>query len=150
MTDKQWNDLLGVIDGKILDPLPVGFIIDSPWLPNWCGKTILDFFTSDETWLQSNLRAIKTFPECMFLPGFWSNTACAASRRHSARPAFSRRMNSRTQKSAFIPLRTSTGWRPRIQKRTAWRPLFWNRLVLHRRKSRSRAIGSGFRCRAAR
>jgi uroporphyrinogen decarboxylase len=72
MTDKQWNDLLGVIDGKILDPLPVGFIIDSPWLPNWCGNTILDYFTSDAIWLQSNLHAIKTFPECMFLPGFWS------------------------------------------------------------------------------
>jgi uroporphyrinogen-III decarboxylase len=72
MTDKQWNDLLEVINGKILDPLPVGFIIDSPWLPNWCGKTILDYFTSDEIWLQSNLHAVDAFPECMFLPGFWS------------------------------------------------------------------------------
>jgi hypothetical protein len=32
MTDSAWNDLLRIIGGELLDPLPVGFIIDSPWL----------------------------------------------------------------------------------------------------------------------
>jgi hypothetical protein len=44
MTDKQWDDLKDVVDGKLLKPLPVGFIIDSPWLPNWHGISILDYF----------------------------------------------------------------------------------------------------------
>ena len=72
MTDKQWQDLLDVIKGKILDSLPVGFIIDCPWLPNWYGRSILDYFSNDEVWLDANLKAINEFPDIMFLPGFWS------------------------------------------------------------------------------
>jgi uroporphyrinogen decarboxylase len=53
-------------------PLPVTFIIDSPWLPNWAGMTILDYYTSEERWLAANLKAIQAFPECIVLPGFWS------------------------------------------------------------------------------
>ncbi|MBN1699307.1 MAG: hypothetical protein JW881_17435 [Spirochaetales bacterium] len=72
MTDNQWNDLIDIVNGKRIEPLPVGFIIDCPWLPNWAGMTILDYFTSDEKWLEANLRAVRTFPDIMFLPGFWS------------------------------------------------------------------------------
>ncbi|MBN1782214.1 uroporphyrinogen decarboxylase [bacterium] len=72
MTDLQWNQLLRLIQGDVPDPLPVGFIIDSPWLPNWAGMTILDYFSSDQLWLDANLKAIQTFPDVMFLPGFWS------------------------------------------------------------------------------
>jgi uroporphyrinogen-III decarboxylase len=52
--------------------VPIGFIIDSPWLPNWYGIRILDYFSSDELWLDANLKAIREFPEAIFLPGFWS------------------------------------------------------------------------------
>lgn len=73
MTDKQWNDLVTVANGKSTEnKMPIGFIIDSPWLPNWYGINILDYFTSDELWLKANLKAIETFPEIIFLPGFWS------------------------------------------------------------------------------
>ncbi len=72
MTDKQWNDLKQIINGEILDPSPVGFIIDSPWLPNWYGISILDYFSNDELWLKANLKAMNDFPDILFLPGFWS------------------------------------------------------------------------------
>ncbi len=72
MTDKQWDELLSVIEGKQPSRIPVGFIIDCPWLPKWYGISILDYFTSDELWLKANLKAIETFPDVMFLPGFWS------------------------------------------------------------------------------
>lgn len=72
MTDSQWNQLLAVLRGEPLDPLPVGFIIDSPWLPNWCGHDISDYLTCDATWWEDNQRAIATFPDVWFLPGFWS------------------------------------------------------------------------------
>ncbi|MCK5066916.1 MAG: hypothetical protein KAR16_05740 [Bacteroidales bacterium] len=72
MTDKQWNDLVAVVNGELLSPLPVGFIIDSPWLPNWYGISILDYFSSDQLWLEANLKAIEEFPQAMFLPGFWA------------------------------------------------------------------------------
>jgi uroporphyrinogen-III decarboxylase len=72
MTDKQWTDLVAIVNGEKKQPLPIGFIIDCPWLPKWYGISILDYFTNDELWLKANLKAIDTFPEVMFLPGFWS------------------------------------------------------------------------------
>jgi uroporphyrinogen-III decarboxylase len=72
MTDKQWNELKAVINGELKQQLPAGFIIDCPWLPNWYGIDILDYFTNDELWLKANLKAIETFPDVIFLPGFWS------------------------------------------------------------------------------
>ena len=72
MTDLQWNRLVSVIDGETKFSVPVGFIVDSPWLPNWYGITLLDYFSSDELWLKANLAAIEAFPDVMFLPGFWS------------------------------------------------------------------------------
>ncbi len=64
--------LLAVIRGDRLKPIPVGFIIDSPWLPNWAGMSLLDYYSSDDLWLQANLKALAEFPDCIFLPGFWS------------------------------------------------------------------------------
>ncbi len=72
MTDQQWELLLRCLQGEVLHPLPVGFIIDSPWLPNWYGCSILDYFSNDELWLNANLKAIQQFPQVIFLPGFWS------------------------------------------------------------------------------
>jgi len=72
MTELQWEMMKKVIAGEPVSPVPVGFIIDCPWLPNWYGATILDYFTSDGIWLEANLRVIREFPDVMFLPGFWS------------------------------------------------------------------------------
>jgi len=72
MTDRQWHDLKAIVKGETLSPLPMGFIIDSPWLPNWYEISILDYFSNDQLWLEANLKAIETFPNAMFLPGFWS------------------------------------------------------------------------------
>jgi uroporphyrinogen-III decarboxylase len=72
MTKSQWNVLLKILQGEERDDLPVGFVIDSPWLPNWYGASILDYFSSDELWLEANLKAIERFPDIMFFPGFWS------------------------------------------------------------------------------
>lgn len=72
MNDQQWNTLLAAVRGESLRPLPAAFIIDSPWLPNWAGHSILDYFTSDCTYLHDNMKAIAAFPEAIFLPGFWS------------------------------------------------------------------------------
>lgn len=72
MTDEQWDVLTKTVHGATVMPLPVGFIIDSPWLPNWYGIRILDYFTNDEQWLLANMKAVTTFPDVIFLPGFWS------------------------------------------------------------------------------
>lgn len=72
MNDREWNTLLSVIRGEAVSPLPTAFIIDSPWLPNWAGHTILDYFTGERLFLEDNFKAIRAFPEAIFLPGFWS------------------------------------------------------------------------------
>ena len=72
MTGEQWEKLLAVISGEIFEPLPAGFIVDSPWLPGWAGISILDYFSSEQMWFEANLKAVQQFPEVMFLPGFWS------------------------------------------------------------------------------
>lgn len=71
MTEQQFNQIQATIQGK--NPIaPPAFIIDSPWLPNWAGMSIMDYFSSEELWYQSHLKAAKTFPDAIFLPGFWS------------------------------------------------------------------------------
>ncbi len=72
MTPKQWDILLDVVNGKAVEPLPIGFIIDSPWLPGWAGITTMDYYSSPQMWLDTNFKAVNTFPDVMFLPGFWS------------------------------------------------------------------------------
>jgi len=72
MTGEQWEKLLAVIKGKVFEPLPVGFIIDSPWLPGWAGISTIDYFSSEQMWFEANLKAVKKFPDIMFLPGFWA------------------------------------------------------------------------------
>ncbi len=72
MNDRHWETLLKVVSGERTDQRPVGFIIDSPWLPGWHGTTILEYFNDPVTWFEANLHAQNEFPDVMFLPGFWS------------------------------------------------------------------------------
>jgi len=72
MKDIQWDSLLSVIKGENYFSPPAGFIIDSPWLPGWYGISTLQFYSSEKLWFDANMKAMETFPEIMFLPGFWS------------------------------------------------------------------------------
>jgi uroporphyrinogen decarboxylase len=72
MTSNQWDSLLAVVQGKSPNRKEIGFIIDSPWLPGWAGISTLDYYSSDDIWLKTNLKAINLFPDVTFLPGFWS------------------------------------------------------------------------------
>ena len=72
MRNSSWNDLLDLIDGKKLNYQPVGFIIDSPWIPGWYKISNVDYYSSDDLWLKANLKAINMFPDVWFLPSFWS------------------------------------------------------------------------------
>ena len=72
MRNSSFDDLSALIDGKKLAYRPVGFIVDSPWIPGWYGISVVDYYASDEQWLLANLKMINTFPDVWFLPGFWS------------------------------------------------------------------------------
>ena len=72
MRPEHWNNLLAVINGESVEPVPVGFIIDSPWLPGWAGISALDYYSSEKMWFEANLKAEQQFGDIIFLPGFWS------------------------------------------------------------------------------
>jgi uroporphyrinogen-III decarboxylase len=72
MTDRQWSDLKKFISGGQLDYTPAGFIIDSPWLPGWNNISTMEYYASDKIWWETNIKAIESFPDVWFLPGFWS------------------------------------------------------------------------------
>ena len=72
MTGEQWEKLLAVLNGEVFEPLPVGFAIDSPWLPGWAGISTLDYYCSEKMWFEANLKAVGQFPSVIFLPGFWA------------------------------------------------------------------------------
>ena len=72
MNQGQWETLLAVIRGETIRPVPTGFIVDSPWLPNWAGHSILDYYSSERVFFEDNIKAIETFPGTLLLPGFWS------------------------------------------------------------------------------
>lgn len=72
MTNQQWQILLDTVNGKTPEKPVTGFIIDSPWIPGWAGITTLQYYSSEEIWFQANKKAVETFPDIIFLPGFWS------------------------------------------------------------------------------
>lgn len=72
MNDRHWDSLLKVIDGEVLKDRPVGFIIDSPWLPGWHGTSIMDYYADPEIWFHANKAAHDLFPDVIFMPGFWA------------------------------------------------------------------------------
>jgi uroporphyrinogen decarboxylase len=72
MNDSDWNTIMAVIRGEEVRPLPVAFLIDGSWLSTWTGMTLLDYYASEELWFEANRRAVCEFPDCIFLPGFWS------------------------------------------------------------------------------
>ena len=71
MTENQWGLLCDIVDGNS-SRHEIGFIIDSPWLPGWYNIPIIDYYTSDELWFSANKKAADTFPDVIFLPGFWA------------------------------------------------------------------------------
>ena len=89
MNQAQWETLRAVVAGEAVEPVPVGFIIDSPWLPNWAGMTLLDYFASEHRWMAANRQAIDRFPDVLFLPGFWSEFGmCTEPSAFGARPVW--------------------------------------------------------------
>jgi len=72
MTDAQWEKLISLVEGRYRGGPLAGFVIDCPWLPNWHGVNIREYFASSEIWLEANLKALEEFPETLFLPGFWA------------------------------------------------------------------------------
>jgi uroporphyrinogen-III decarboxylase len=60
------------------DRVPVGLIVDSPWLPGYAGIDTRDYFLFPEKWLAINLDLLERFPDAIWVPGFWVEYGMAA------------------------------------------------------------------------
>lgn len=72
MTDQHWQQLLRILAGEQLDPLPVGFLVDGPFIAGFADAPLMDYFTDDALWLQANLEVHQRYPDVLWLPGFWA------------------------------------------------------------------------------
>ncbi|MFA5014961.1 MAG: uroporphyrinogen decarboxylase family protein [Actinomycetota bacterium] len=78
MNATQWMTLKKCAAMESLDHIPVGLIVDSPWIPGYIGITTMDYFTLPEKWFKANLQIKKDFPEMIFIPDFWVEYGMAA------------------------------------------------------------------------
>jgi uroporphyrinogen-III decarboxylase len=60
------------------EQIPVGLIVDSPWLPGYAGIDTRDYFLFPEKWLEINLGLLDRFPGAVWIPGFWVEYGMAA------------------------------------------------------------------------
>lgn len=78
MKKEQWEIIKKCVGKQSIDSLPIGLIIDSPWLPGFLGISMLDYYTMPDVWLEANLKVEREFPEIIFLPGFWAELGMCA------------------------------------------------------------------------
>jgi uroporphyrinogen decarboxylase len=71
MNSYQWSIVKKCANMEELNQVPVGLIVDSPWIPGYVGISTIDYFAMPDKWLDANMKIIEEFPEIIFLPGFW-------------------------------------------------------------------------------
>lgn len=71
MTDAEWAVLMAFAQGRSPELGPAGLIVDSPWIPGYCGVDTIDYYGDRETWLRCQDRVRGDFPGLLLLPGDW-------------------------------------------------------------------------------
>ena len=71
MNSKQWEIMKKAAGCEKLDAVPVGMIVDSPWMPGYCGVNTMDFYTDFGVWTQCYKKIKEDFPEAIFIPDWW-------------------------------------------------------------------------------
>ena len=71
MKDSQWEIIKKAARCEKLDEIPSAMIIDSPWMPGYCGVGTIDFYTDQSIWLDCYNKVKKDFPEMIPLPDYW-------------------------------------------------------------------------------
>ena len=72
MRYEQWEMIEKCSNMLDIGEIPVGLIVDSPWIPGYCGISTMDYYTIPEKWLEANIKVKKDFPELLLIPDFWA------------------------------------------------------------------------------
>lgn len=70
MTREQLNMLESVVNRTNIE-IPVGLIVDSPWMPGYCGVNNIDFYARPEVWFDAYCKIKADFPEVIYIPDWW-------------------------------------------------------------------------------
>ncbi|MCL2627215.1 MAG: hypothetical protein FWD44_00770 [Oscillospiraceae bacterium] len=76
MTDTHMNLFKSILSGEN-EKLHVGLIVDSPWMPGYCGISNIDFYAQPDVWFNSYVKIKKDFPDILFLPDWWAEYGMA-------------------------------------------------------------------------
>ena len=76
MNNSQWSLFKSALKGET-SALQVGLIVDSPWMPGYCGMTFIDFYARPEEWFNAYLKIKSDFPSVLFLPDWWAEYGMA-------------------------------------------------------------------------
>jgi len=76
MTNKQWSLFRRILRGET-DNITVGLIVDSPWMPGYCGISNIDFYARPSAWFDAYMKIKKDFPDVLFLPDWWAEYGMA-------------------------------------------------------------------------
>ncbi len=74
----HWKDFVQAARLGEPDQVPVGLIVDSPWLPGYAGIDTRDYYLFPDKWLEINLGLLERFPDAVWVPGFWVEFGMAA------------------------------------------------------------------------
>ncbi len=71
MRPEQWSAFKKAAKREPGAATPVSLIVDSPWIPGYCGVSHIDFFVDPEVWFQANLKVARDFPDVIPFPAWW-------------------------------------------------------------------------------
>lgn len=71
MTEQEWKLVLECVSGNAPQRVSPGMIVDSPWIPGYCGVDTVDYYTDGSLWLSCQDRIRDDFPGLLLFPGDW-------------------------------------------------------------------------------
>ena len=76
MTKEKWALFQSILKGEA-EGLNVGLIVDSPWMPGYCGISNIDFYARPDEWFAAYMKIKNDFPDVLFLPDWWAEYGMA-------------------------------------------------------------------------
>ena len=78
MTDREWARVLDCVSGRAPERVGAGLIVDSPWIPGYCGVDTVDYYSDAGVWLACQDKVRSDFPGLLLFPGDWVEFGMAA------------------------------------------------------------------------
>ncbi len=69
--DTLWENFKRTAKLERTGQVPLGLIVDSPWIPGYAGIDTLDYFLDENLWFDINMQLRERFPQAVWVPGFW-------------------------------------------------------------------------------